>query len=185
MKKLFGNVGLVSIALLAGAAFGLADPATARALTPVAKWVLQLIKAAATPLVFFAVLEAILRFRVAGTYFLKLLTIALINASLAIAIGIALANALQPGQYLRPLMSASAASLQPIDFGDLLARQLPRSVVQPFVDNSIMPLVMVAIAFGFAWRRVRLTRDADTLPLMDKGEVLVSVLRDVWETLLI
>lgn len=185
MKKLLGNVGLVIIALLAGAAFGLADPATAPALAPVAKWVLQLIKAAATPLVFFAVLEAILRFRVAGTDFLKLLTIALVNAIFAIAIGIALANALQPGQYLRPLISASAATLRPIDFGDLLARQLPSSVVQPFVDNSIMPMVMVAIAFGFAWRRVRLTRDADTLPLMDKGEVLVSVLRDVWETLLI
>jgi DAACS family dicarboxylate/amino acid:cation (Na+ or H+) symporter len=32
---------------------------------------------------------------------------------------------------------------------------------------------------------VRLTRDADTLPLMDKCEALVSVLREVWETLLI
>ena len=107
MKNPVGTIGFVIIALLAGAAVGLAAPPAGLALTPVAKWVLQLIKAAATPLVFFAVLEAILRFRVAGADFLKLLAITLINASLAIGIGLAVANLFQPGQYLRPLISAT------------------------------------------------------------------------------
>lgn len=185
MKNPVGTIGFVITALIAGAALGLAAPPAGLALAPVAKWVLQLIKAAATPLVFFAVLEAILRFRVAGADFLKLLAITLINASFAISIGLAAANLFQPGQYLKPLLSANPATLHAIDFGDLFAKQLPTSIVQPFADNSIMPLVLVAIAFGFAWRRVRLTQEADTLELMGRSERLVSVLRDLCETLLI
>lgn len=185
MKNPLVAIGFVIVALIAGAAVGLAAPPAGLALTPVAKWVLQLIKAAATPLVFFAVLEAILRFRVAGADFLKLLTITLINASFAIGIGLAVANLFQPGQYLKPLVSANAAALHTIDLGDLLAKQLPTSIVQPFADNNIMPLVLVAIAFGFAWRRVRLTQQAEALALMDRSEVLISVLRDLCETLLI
>ncbi|MGK2913978.1 MAG: dicarboxylate/amino acid:cation symporter [Porticoccaceae bacterium] len=185
MKAFAGTIGWIIVALIAGAALGLAAPATALAFTPVAKWVLQLIKAAATPLVFFAVLEAILRFRVAGADFLKLLAVALINATFAIGIGLAVANLFEPGRYLKPLMSAAPATLHAIDFGELLAKQLPTSIVQPFADNSIMPLVLIAIAFGFAWRRVRLKQDASALALMDKSEVLVSVTRDLCETLLI
>lgn len=185
MSGLPRAIGLIVLSLIAGAALGLAAPATALAIAPLAKWVLQLIKAAATPLVFFAVLEAILRFRVAGGDFLKLLLIALINASFAIGIGLTIANVFEPGQYLKPMMSSAPATLQEINFGDLLVKQLPTSVVQPFADNSIMPLVFLAIAFGFAWRRVRMKQDAGTTALMDRSEVLVSVIRELCETLLL
>ncbi len=185
MPHLRRALSLILLALIAGAALGLLAPAAAGAIAPLAKWVLQLIKAAATPLVFFAVLEAVLRFRVAGSDFFKLLAIVLINASLAMAIGLAMANWFVPGQYLTAIVGTAPPALQAIDFGDLLVKQLPVSVVQPFADNSIMPLVILAVALGFAWRRVRLQQEAAAVALMDRAEVLVSVLRELCETLLL
>lgn len=185
MKKIPRSIGYVIAALIAGAVFGLTFPAAAKVVAPLAKFVLQLIKAGATPLVFFAVLEAILRYRVAGSDFLKLLAVTLFNAAIAISIGLSVANLFEPGQYLKFLASDLAAGGQRIDFFDLLAKQLPASIVQPFADNSIMPLVIIAVAFGFAWRRVRTKQSADTLALMDRGEEWVSIARDVCETLLI
>jgi len=185
MKKITGSLGWIIIALIAGAVLGLSFPAAALTFTPITKFVLQLIKAAATPLVLFAVMEAILRYRVAGSDFFKLLVVTLINATMAISIGLLVANVFKPGQYLQFLASDVTAASQQVDFFDMLAKQLPVSVVQPLADNSIMPLVLMALAFGFAWRQVRLKQTADTLALMDKGEMWVTIAREICETLLI
>jgi len=178
-------MGLIVLALLAGALLGLLAPGAGPQVAPLAKWVLQLIKAAATPLVFFAVLEAILRFRVEGSDFFKLLTIVLINASLAMAVGLTIANLFEPGQYLKAVVGAAQPALDTVNFGDLLVQQLPVSVVQPFADNSIMPLVILAVALGFAWRRVGRRQDADAAAVMTRAETLVSILRELCETLLL
>jgi len=185
MKKLGSGIGWIIAAMIAGAALGLTFPETAVKFAPLSKLVLQLIKAAATPLVFFAVLEAILRYRVAGGDFLKLLTVTLVNASVAISIGLLVANIFEPGQYLQFLASDVGSAAKQVDFLELLARQLPVSIVQPLADNSIMPLVLIAIAFGFAWRQVKSKQGADGIALMDRSEVLVSITRELCEILLI
>lgn len=185
MKKLLSSIGWIVFALIAGAVLGLTAPKLATLATPLSKFILQLIKAAATPLVFFAVMEAILRYKVAGKDFSRLLVITFINSAIAIAIGLLIANVFQPGQYLHFLAKDAAGAAQKIDFMDLLAKQLPVSIVQPLADNSIMPLVLMALAFGFAWRQVRSKQTSDTQALMEQGEVWVSLIREVCETLLI
>ncbi|HAK62668.1 MAG TPA: hypothetical protein DCO82_05430, partial [Alphaproteobacteria bacterium] len=100
MNQLFSSIRWILLALFLGAGLGLVFPEAAPAISPVSKLMLQLIKAAATPLVFFAVLEAILRYNVAGGDFLKLFTVVLINAICAISIGLLAANIFEPGQYL-------------------------------------------------------------------------------------
>lgn len=185
MKKLFQSVGWIIFALLAGALAGLLMPALGLALAPVAKFVLQLIKAAATPLVFFAVLEALLRHKVAGVDFSRLLVLVFINASVAIGIGLLIAHVFVPGQYLHFLVTGSPVAVQKIDFADLLAKQLPLSVVQPWLDNSIMPLVLVALVFGFAWRQQRTQQNSEGQALLTQGEIWVSLLREMCETVLI
>lgn len=185
MSHLPRAIGLIVLALLAGALLGLLVPGAGPQVAPLAKWVLQLIKAAATPLVFFAVLEAIVRFRVAGSDFFKLLVIVLINASLAMAVGLTIANLFEPGQYLKAIAGTAPPALQNIAFGDLLIQQLPVSVVQPFADNSIMPLVILAVASGFAWRRVGQRQDAGGAAVMARAETLLSVMRELCETLLL
>jgi len=186
MKLITNNIGWIILALIIGACLGLAFPQAALAIAPVTKFLLQLIKAAATPLVLFAVLEAILRYRVAGNDFVKLLIITLINASAAISIGLLIANVFVPGQYLTFLASSGAmAATKEIDFLDMLSKQLPVSIVQPLADNSIMPAVLMAIAFGFAWRKVRASQNAQAGAIMDQGEVWISIAREMCETVLI
>ncbi len=185
MKLVTNNIGWIILALIMGAGLGLAFPQAALAITPVTKFLLQLIKAAATPLVLFAVLEAILRYRVAGDDFVKLLIITLINASIAISIGLLIANVFVPGQYLTFLASDATAVTREIDFLDMLFKQLPVSIVQPLADNSIMPVVLMALAFGFAWRKVRASQDAQAGAIMDQGEAWISFARSMCETILI
>lgn len=185
MKKSFNSIGWIIFALIAGAVLGLTAPNLATLITPLSKFILQLIKAAATPLVFFAVMEAILRYKVAGKDFSRLLVITLINSTIAIGIGLLIANVFQPGQYLHFLTNDVSGAAQKIDFMELIAKQLPVSIVQPWADNSIMPLVLMALAFGFAWRQVRSKQKNDTQALMEQGEVWISLLREVCETLLI
>lgn len=185
MGKFVGTLGWMVGALIAGAVLGLTMPAPALTLAPLAKWVLQLIKVAATPLIFFAVMEAILRQRVAGGDFAKLLAITATNAAAAMAIGLLVANVFVPGQYLHFLAGTVPGSLRDINFADLLAKQLPTSIVQPFADNSVMPVVLIALGLGFAWRRVRAQEGAAYLALMNQGETLVYLARQTCETLLI
>src|SRR5688572_25213373 len=65
------------------------------------KLVIQLIKAVATPLVFLAIVNAILRTEVKGRAGLRMLALAMINACIALTIGLLLANLLHPGQSLQ------------------------------------------------------------------------------------
>jgi DAACS family dicarboxylate/amino acid:cation (Na+ or H+) symporter len=57
--------------------------------------------------------------------------------------------------------------------------------VQPFADNSIMPIVLLAVVSGFAWRSVRQRQLGDNLRLMSDYETLVSLAREMAETILL
>ncbi len=192
MSKLSHTISWVVAAMLAGTLLGIMQPDLAVQLAPISKLVLQLIKTIATPLVFLAVLEAVLRYRVSGGDFLKLVTITLINITIAMSIGLLIAHIFSPGDYLRPLMggNAHAADLKNMDFINLLSSQFPTSVVQPFVDNNIMPIVLLSLIFGFAWRNVR-NRQTEAsagqgyAEITEKVEVFISFARDITETVLI
>ena len=185
MKQIFINIRWILLALFLGAGAGLVFPEAAPAISPVSKLMLQLIKAAATPLVFFAVLEAILRHNVAGGDFLKLFIIVLINAVCAISIGLLAANIFEPGQYLTFLSVDMTSAGQVADFPDMIAKQLPVSIIQPLAENNIMPLVIMAAAFGFAWRKVCAAGDSQAAALAGTGEAWISFAREICETLLI
>lgn len=158
-------------------------PDVAPMFTPLSQWVLQLVKAAAAPLVFLAVLESVLRFRVQGYDFLKLLVVTSINASLAVLVGLAIANIFQPGQYLGFLATDAQSALKSVDLVQALGKQLPSSIVQPFADNSIMPIVLMGLALGFAWRKVK-DQYASEHHQINSAESLISFGRSIAETVL-
>ena len=82
-------LGLVVGPLLGSQASGLGE---------IGKLVIQLIKAAATPLLFLAIVNAILKTEIRGRAAVRLLFWATLNATIALAIGLAISNLLQPGR---------------------------------------------------------------------------------------
>jgi Na+/H+-dicarboxylate symporter len=127
--------------------------------------VIRMLKMLAVPLVLFAVLDAIARTNVSLRSGLRLLVICLFNVSVAFSIGLALMNTLRPGEAWRghidelvgmtheQLKQAPAGtSLSPIDN---LSKWIPESLAQPFQENNVIAVVLLAILAGAAIRRVR------------------------------
>ncbi|MDP2270668.1 MAG: dicarboxylate/amino acid:cation symporter [Archangium sp.] len=128
--------------------------------------VIRLLKALAVPLVLFAVLDAFLTTQISARAGLKLLLICAVNVSVAFGIGLTLMNVLEPGIGSRahfkkvleegnvpPLQSTLAPdALSPIK---ALQSYVPESLVDPFAKNSIIPVVLLALLFGAALRRLK------------------------------
>lgn len=124
--------------------------------------IVNLIKGLAGPLLFFAVIDAFLRTRVRARGAAYMIGISLTNAAMAILIGLALSNVFQPGRHLAPpsLDAASArdatiTKARKIDFVNDLIGFVPTNPFQPFVENSILSIVIVAVLAGAALRAVK------------------------------
>jgi Na+/H+-dicarboxylate symporter len=127
--------------------------------------VIQMIKASAAPLLFFAIVEAVITADIRWRDGLRMALIATTNASIALMIGLTLANVLQPGHHLNTaalgaLATAPAPTPQSIDVLKSIASFIPTSWVQPFAENLIIALVLLALLSGFAIRRVRAEQQA-------------------------
>ncbi len=124
------------------------------------KIVVQLIKAAATPLLFFAILQSVLTTEIRGRAALRLWFFATFNACVALAIGLSLSNFFTPGRSLANFSVApSAASAtyagKKIDLLATLEGFVPSNLVTPFAENLVLTIVLVALLFGFGLRRAR------------------------------
>jgi Na+/H+-dicarboxylate symporter len=130
--------------------------------------VVDLIKGLAGPLLFFAVIDAFLRTRVRGRNAAVMLGISGINAAIAVVIGLSLSNLIQPGRFLEQSAKAGAggqgevADLQrfapgqrPLDFLRDLLGFVPTNPVEPFLESSILSIVILAVLGGLALRRVK------------------------------
>jgi len=145
------------LGLLVGPALG----SKALVLGTLGKLVVQLIKAAATPLLFFAIVQAVLTTEIRGRAALRLLFFATSNACIALGIGLGLSNFFSPGQSLRSF-SAGASSAASASYAnkkiDLLATLegfVPTNFVTPFAENLVLTIVLLALLFGFGLRRAR------------------------------
>jgi DAACS family dicarboxylate/amino acid:cation (Na+ or H+) symporter len=154
------------------------------------KLVVQLIKGVATPLLFFAIVNAVLRAEVGGRGALRMLGAAVLNASVALLIGLSISNLLEPGRHLMGLatsMKSGAAAPsyadRKIDFLGTLASYVPADIITPFAENLILGVIFLALLVGFALRRVQGEQRAEGLP--DGGVAQgVSVLLRMFEVIL-
>ena len=144
--------------------------------------VIQLIKAAAAPLLFLAVVSSILKTEIRGRSALRLLFWALLNATIALSIGLLLSNLFSPGKSLvgfAPENPAAAAAYanKTIDLFATLRATIPTSFVGPFAENLVLSIVFLALLFGFGLRRVRQRQ-------LEQGEQAFRVIEDGITTLL-
>jgi Na+/H+-dicarboxylate symporter len=137
-------------------------------LSEISRWVIQLIKAVAVPLLFFAVVNAHQTSERPMRNGLKMLGVALANASIALGIGISLSHLFRPGDALQSLWqsqttagASGGTSPSPIptelklDWMKNLGSWIPSSALGPFVENAVIPVIILALLLGFALRSER------------------------------
>lgn len=154
----------IVLGMVLGAALGVALGRSVDGLGEAGKLLVQAIKVFATPLLFFAILDAVLTTEIRGRHAGRMLGVAFTNAAVALAIGLLLSNLFQVGHHVAPLFAepvapgrgpAMPATPPPIDFGRFLSTFVPTSVVQPFAENLAITIIGLALLLGFALRRVR------------------------------
>jgi len=128
--------------------------------------IIQLIKTFATPLLFFVIAYALMTSEVRGRDALRMVRVALTNATIALLIGLGVSNLIQPGAYLTVgiptgsgfgLVSGGAPTPPKLNASEVILGLIPKSVLQPFVSNSVLGVVLLAVLVGIALRRHRNT----------------------------
>lgn len=139
---------------------------TTRHLGELGLLVIRLLTALATPLILFAILDAFARTHISGRLGIKMVIICLVNIAFAFAVGLAIMNLWQPGMRWRgeldvlakAVESGKASGQQPggsLSPLEILSSYTPKNVVQPFVDNNVLSVVLLAVLAGVAFRQVR------------------------------
>lgn len=146
-------------ALALGAVVGWQMGPHAALFKPFSDLVLRLLQALATPLIFLAVVQALLRAHVSGRTAGRMTALLLSNTVVAILVGLLVANLIQPGHHAHLIPEAGDLNRKPFDpLTDLLGK-VPGSLVRPFVENDILSVILIAIAFGVALRKVRTAQE--------------------------
>lgn len=160
----------------------------------IAKLYIQLLTALATPLIFFAVVDAFVRTHISGRQGLKMFAICLVNIAFAFTVGLLILNVFRPGEAWReqfkaqlqqkeiavsaapadkPLITAADSkkgSLSPLE---IFKSYIPKSVLQPFVENMVLTVAVFAILVGAALRSLKATADEELWPSLLTFEQLI------------
>lgn len=121
------------------------------------KLILRLLGALAAPLILLAVIQTLLHAQIPGRKGARLVWFLLLNTTVAIGIGLLVANVVQPGRWSR--LEPPAAEEHAAGRPDLLTQildNIPRSLLGPLGDEGkVIGVVILAIAFGIALRRLK------------------------------
>lgn len=155
--------------------------------------VIRLLKALAAPLILVAIVDAFVRTQFSFRQGARLITICLVNVSVACTTGLILMNTFHPGylwagkvdQMLTTMPEqvlkkpTAPVSLDPIQN---LSGYVPESFVEPFLSNNIISIVLAGVLLGAALRRLqRQTPDDPGVKTLVSGanacfRVLVQIL---------
>ena len=152
----------IIFAMLLGALVGYCFGPAVAGFGALGKLIIQLIKALAVPLVFFAIVDALITTHIPAKSALRLLTVTTINAFFAASIGLMLSNIFQPGSALNFVdmtKGLSDTTIKPfadrkLELAAILSGYVPESLFQPFHDNNIIAVVIIAVLIGAAGRRI-------------------------------
>jgi Na+/H+-dicarboxylate symporter len=149
------------IAIIVGVALGAGNPIIDKELIEhlafPCNMIIKALRTLATPLIFLAVIHTFLTADIPSRSGRKLSLLLVINTIVAIVIGLGVANLLQPGRggKLSVAASATKSTIKALDPWALLADIIPDSIVKPLVDNNVISLIFVALAFGVVLRGIK------------------------------
>ena len=175
-------------AMAIGTVVGLIFGPKAAPIGEVGRLIILAVKTFATPLLFFSILYAVMTTHIERRHAGRMLIICFVNASIALAIGLALSNIFRVGDRLSGLFASAAgttnttvAAAPKIEFGRFLQTFVPTSIVQPFVDNIAVTVILLALLLGFALRSLK--HDASLAPLISSAEGAAKVSLRVTEVI--
>jgi Na+/H+-dicarboxylate symporter len=119
--------------------------------------ILKALRTLATPLIFLAVIHTFLTAEIPRNSTRKLSILLITNTIVAIAIGLLVANVMRPGTFgkLAVASATTKTEIKQLDPWSLLSDIIPDSVVKPLVDNNVISLIFVALAFGIVLRAIK------------------------------
>jgi Na+/H+-dicarboxylate symporter len=119
--------------------------------------ILKALRTLATPLIFLAILHTFLTAEIPSRSGRKLSILLITNTLVAICIGLLVANILRPGDGGRSLATAQTTktTIKQLDPWGLLSDLIPDSILKPLVDNNVISLIFVALAFGIVLRAIK------------------------------
>jgi Na+/H+-dicarboxylate symporter len=152
------------------------------ALGQLGQLVIRFLKALAAPLVFFAILDAMIHTDISLKHGRRLLALCSINLAVAMIIGLTLMNALRPGHLWEGRLTAMTDHLDrdanrslakpvpenlTLDPLKNLAGYIPKTLAEPFVENNMIAIILLALLVGSAIRQLkRQTADEDQAGLV-------------------
>jgi DAACS family dicarboxylate/amino acid:cation (Na+ or H+) symporter len=144
----------ILVGLVLGVVVGLALGPEAKPFDWPARIVLRVLGALAPALILVAVVRAIMTAEVHGSSALRMAGLLVVNTVTAILVGLGVAGVMRPGAGAHLGRPNSAPAIH----GDVLAQLLdniPDSLVRPLVENKVIGVVLIAVAFGVAARGLR------------------------------
>lgn len=140
-------IGLV-LGVIVGVVFG---PAAAKLDVP-SRLILRLLGAIAPAIILVAVIQALMHAKLGGRMALRLGSLLALNTVVAICVGLLVANVVRPGAHAQLPRPAKAPDVK-ADVVTQLLDNIPDSLLRPIVDNKVIGVVLIAVAFGLAARQ--------------------------------
>ena len=149
--------GRIVIGLVLGVIAGLTLGNQATVLAVPGKLVLRLLGALAPPLILAAIVHTFMTTHLGGPLAGRLARLLLVNTLVAITVGLAVANVIQPGHGAG--LSPSPSSTETTHTANPLIiffENVPKSLLGPLGDDGkVIGVIFVAVAFGMALRKER------------------------------
>jgi Na+/H+-dicarboxylate symporter len=132
--------------------------------------VIRLLKTLATPLIFLAILDAFFHTEISFRHGGRLLAICGVNLLVAMLIGLTIMNVFTPGESWSGHIQELSELLQPevaktpfktapegVTLNPLknIAGYIPENIVEPFIKNNVIAVILLALLMGSALRYVR------------------------------
>jgi Na+/H+-dicarboxylate symporter len=157
-NKAIRSTAFIVGSIIVGILLGLWLGKEASPLGQVGKFYIDFIKAVAAPLLFFAIMDAIVSSEVRWKSARRFLGVIAINTTIAATVGISIANIFKPGQHLDlgakipDTGLLSQAKDHKVDLVGFIQNLLPKSIVEPFATSNILAVAFLAVLIGCAIR---------------------------------
>lgn len=149
---------LTFIAMLLGILAGLMFGPEAAILGTPAGFIISIIKAFATPLLFITIFDAMLGHQVTGRKIGRMGIILAINTLAALGIGLVVVHLVTQSGALAPLFAQlnydDTVNIKTMAWTEVLSSLVPESLLGPFLENNVPGAVVLALVMGLAGSRL-------------------------------